>query len=136
MNRSPFARCLFGLLIFSSLVFAGDKPRTWLVGHVVSYDTKRWTSTGGSTTNGQVDDSGNYHSTTTETNWNHVTYYLILNVGEYTYFASRTLSFRFQHSPSITENADIKYVLEGSHLIVQGESGREFKMDLVKRRKN
>jgi hypothetical protein len=83
-----------------------------------------------------VDENGNIHANTTENNWKHVTYYLTLNGGEYTYFASRTLSWRFQHTPHITENENVKYVIEGDHLIVLGESGREFKMELVKRRKN
>ena len=123
-------------MIFTTAVFGAEKQRDWLVGHVISYNTQSWTSTSGASTNGHVDDNGNFSSNTTQTNWNHVTYYLTLNGGEYTYFVSRTLSFRFQHSPSITENADLKYVLEGNHVVVLGESGREFKMDLVKRRKN
>jgi hypothetical protein len=107
-----------------------------LTGHVISYNTQSWTSTGGSTTNGQIDSIGNFHSTTSETKWNHVTYYLTLDSGgEYTYFAARTLSWRFQHSPSITENADIQYCFENKRLIVVGESGREFEMQIVKRRK-
>ena len=66
----------------------------------------------------------------------HVTYYLTLDSGgEYTYFAARTLSWRFQHSPAITENADIQYCFENKRLIVVGESGREFEMQIVKRRK-
>jgi hypothetical protein len=127
---------LFALLAVTTVAFGAEKQHDWLVGHVISYNTQRWTSTSGATTSGHVDDNGNFNSDTTQTNWSHVTYYLTLNGGEYTYFASRTLSFRFQHSPSITENADVKYVLDGNHLIVLGESGREFKMELVKRRKN
>ena len=131
-------RLSVAFLVLSALASAAaeQKERQWLVGHVVSYNNERWTATSGSTTTGRVDDNGNYNSNTTQSQWSHMTYYLTLDTGEYTYFASRTLSYRFQHSPSITENADIKYVLDGKHLIVLGESGREFKMDLVKRRKN
>jgi hypothetical protein len=131
-----FTITLVSILLVVGLAEGKDKERQWLVGHVVAYDTKSWTSTTGSNTTGHIDDTGNFQAGTTEQHWNHVTYYLTLNGGEYTYFAFRTLSWRFQHSPQMTENDDIKYTIEGDHLIVLGESGREFKMYLDKRRKN
>jgi hypothetical protein len=124
------------LLLSGTLSVGAEKERQWLIGRVVSYNTENWTSTGGSNTSGQVDGNGNFNSTTTQSHWNHETFYLTLDGGEYTYFASRTLNWRFQRSPSITENAAIKYVIDGKHLIVLEESEREFKMDLVKRHKN
>ena len=127
---------LASIMLMLGVAEGKAKERQWLVGHVVAYDTKSWQSTTGSNTSGHVDESGNFYAGTTEQTWSHVTYYLTLNGGEYTYFAYRTLSWRYQHSPEMTENDDIKYVIEGDHLIVLGESGREFKMYVEKRRKN
>jgi len=94
-----FAITLASVMLMLGIAEGKAKERQWLVGHVEAYNTKSWTSTTGSNTSGHIDDSGNFQAGTTEQQWNHVTYYLTLNGGEYTYFAFRTLSWRFNIRP-------------------------------------
>ena len=82
-----------------------------------------------------MDKDGNFHANTNQTSWGHDTYYLTLDGGDYIYYTSRTLSLRWQKDPQITENADIKWRLDGNNLILMGEKGKEFKMKLEKKRK-
>ncbi len=44
--------------------------------------------------------------------------------------------FRWQHDPILTENTDVKWRLDKNNFIVLDERGKEFKMKLVKKRKD
>ena len=125
------------LLIFLLLtmpLLAADKD--WKTGHVISFNHKYWTSGSGSrSTTGHVDENGNFYGSSTGDSWNHETIYLALEDSDFIYYAERTLSFRWQHEPRITENAEIKWNLDGGHLTVLDDRGREFKMHLAKKRK-
>src|SRR6266571_4895150 len=89
------------VLLCSSFAIAGDKNKPdWKTGKLLSFNREGWTSHGGSTTTGQIDPYGNVHATTQQSSWNHDTYYVAVDDGEFTYFAERTLSFRWQHDLS------------------------------------
>lgn len=51
-----------------------------------------------------------------------------------TYFASRTINWRWQRSPRLTENSRVKFALEKDTLYLLDDDGREFKMSVGKRR--
>ncbi|MBT9330507.1 hypothetical protein [Paracidobacterium acidisoli] len=106
----------------------------WQSAKLLSFGMEHWISNGGSQTNGHVDGNGNYSSTTTESTWGHNTYHVVLDDGKMLYFAERTLSFRWQRDPHFTENAMVRFSLKKDTLTVVDDSGREFKMKLVKRR--
>lgn len=114
---------------------AKEKPREWRTGKLVSADKEHWTSHSGSTTTGHVDDNGNVQASTSESTWGHNTYTVAIDDGEYLYFCSRTLSLRWQHDPKFTENANVKWAIEKNDVYIVDDTGREFKMELVKRRK-
>lgn len=109
--------------------------RDWKTGKILSFNQEGWASHGSSTTSGTIDEGGSFNATTTQTSWHHETYYLAIEDETFIYFAERTLSFRFQHSPKITENADAKYAIEKDSIYVLDDGGREFKMSIIKRRK-
>ncbi|MFI5089684.1 MAG: hypothetical protein ACHP7P_06460 [Terriglobales bacterium] len=112
-------RWLIGLLLLTSVSgFAGHK-RDWQTGRIVSYEV------------------GSFQHLEEDGTYTHPVCSMTLNVGEYTYFASRRLSaFRWSHCPTLTENAEAKYVIDKDSLIVLDDVGKEFQMRITKRRKN
>lgn len=129
-------RHLILVLALIGAAFGKDHAREWRTGKLVQVGQESWTSQGSSYTSGTVNNAGNVNMNTNTTSWNHVTFSAAIDGGDYTYFAERTLSFRFQHSPQWTENTEVKYALEKDALYVLGENGKEFKMYVVKRRKD
>lgn len=115
--------------------FAANQPKDWNTGRVIQFDKHHWVSYEGSTTTGSVGADGNFTGNTSSSTVGHNTYYLTLDGGDQIYFASRTLSWRWQKDPLLTENADIRWRLEGNNLIILGEKDKEFKMHLDKKRK-
>jgi len=73
----------------------GRQMREWKTGKLLSADKEHWVSHSGSTTNGHVDDDGNVHATTSDDTWGHNTYTVAIDDGDYIYFCSRTLNFRW-----------------------------------------
>jgi hypothetical protein len=128
-------RLLLLLLILVCPLFAAKKEAEWRTGHLLSASREHWISTSGSSTNGNIDQAGNYHAQTTQNSWGHNTYYVALEDSQFVYYAERTLSWRWQHDPHFTENADVPWMLDKDNLTVKDDTGREFKMKLVKRRK-
>lgn len=124
----------FAVLGSPSVLYAHKSAPEWKSAKLVSFGVEHWTSESGAQTNGHWDGNGNYSSTTTETEWGHNTYHVVLDDGRMLYFAERTLSFRWQRDPDFTENAVVRFSLEGDRLSVIDDNGREFKMRLVKRR--
>jgi hypothetical protein len=132
---------LFALLSISALLcpcaFAKtDKYTGWPTAKLLSAQTKHWTSTTGQTTNGQVDDSGQIHATTTDSTWNYETYDVVLDDGKMQYFGEKTLWLRWQRDPDFIENSTVRFKLKGDNLTVIDADGHEFKMHLVKRRQD
>lgn len=62
-------------------------------------------------------------------------YELVVQQGDMLYYAERTLEVSGQRAPLFTEGADVKFKLDKNNLTVVEESGREFKMKLVKKSK-
>jgi hypothetical protein len=112
----------------------GEKTEVWQEAKLLSFGMEHWVSTGSTQTNGAVDATGNYHATTSTSQWGHNTYQIVLDDGKMQYFAERTLSFRWQHDPHFTENSMVKFTLNGDKLTVVDDTGKEFKMKLTKRR--
>ncbi len=48
-----------------------DNKRDWKIGKVLDTDGERFTTYGGTNTQGRVDDNGSFSSTTTRSSWNH-----------------------------------------------------------------
>jgi hypothetical protein len=113
----------------------GRQMREWRTAKLISADRKHWVSHDGSTTTGHVDGYGNIHATTSDDTWGHNTYNVAIDDGEYIYCCSRTLNFRWQHDPKFTENANVKWAIDKNDVFVVDDTGREFRMELMKRRK-
>jgi hypothetical protein len=69
-------------------------------------------------------------------NWGHVTYHVTIVEGRDAFNAYRTLSWRWQRSPRLTENASIKFTVDRNQLTLIDDDGREFKMEIGKKRLN
>jgi len=123
------------VVLLGVVVMAGAKQREWKTGKLVSEDQKDWVSYGGSTTTGQIAPSGQVNMKTSQSKWSHSTYTIAIDDGEYVYFCSRTLNFRWQRDPQFTENADVKFAIEKKDVYIVDDTGHEFKMELAKRRK-
>jgi len=123
------------LICLIATAAAEKRPREWRTGKLLSADKKHWFSHSGSATTGHVDENGNLNASTSDSTWGHNTYAVAIDDGEYIYFCSRTLSFRWQHDPNFTENAEVKWAIEKRDVYIVDDTGREFKMELVKRRK-
>jgi hypothetical protein len=65
-----------------------------------------------------------------------MTYYVTIVDGRDTFYAFRTLSWRWQRSPELTENTNVKFAIDGKNLILVDDRGREFKMSIGKKRQN
>ncbi len=135
MNKKALGTMIILAVLAVNLV-SKEHKRDWQTGKLLKYDAQGWTSSGGSTTTGQVDDYGNIHTTTSSSTWRHVTYYVIVDGGDFLYYAERTLSFRWQRSPALAvENAPIEWAVEKRNLFIRPPGGKEFKMSLVKMKK-
>lgn len=123
------------LLTVSPLFHAKDAKAQWNTGKLLSVDREQWTSTDRRTTSGSVDGSGNISATTRESTSEHHSFQVVVDDGQFTYFAERTLDW-WQRKPLLTENAEVKWRLDKDKFILLDERGKEFKMKLVKKRKN
>ncbi|HTC92881.1 MAG TPA: hypothetical protein VK699_05460 [Terriglobales bacterium] len=130
-------KTFLAILLMSICVVAAQKDVQWKTGKLLSIGKQHWTSYEGSTTTGRVDDNGNINASNNVEARGHNTFRAQVDDGEYTYFAERTLNWRFQHEPILTENDDVKFRIEGKDdFILQDDRGKEFKMKLIKKRKD
>ena len=138
MDRPKVSAILALIMILAAVpTVAGEaKARDWRVGRLLSLKDESWTSR--TTTLVTCNSTGGYTNCTggQGAEWAHDTYYVTIAAGSKSYFASRTLSWRFQRSPRFTENMPVRFAVEGDKLFVLDETGREFKMYLSKKRKN
>lgn len=127
-------------LAIGSVMLSAAKPRDWQTGHVVSFvravetvtrQTGSHSTTTGTVIGGNVDlqtDTSSGGSTS------HIPrYQLVLETPEYIYYTVPRVFAIYQHRPQITENSDIRYAINGSHLIVIDDVGHEVKMAIEKR---
>lgn len=136
MKRSLVVVGLLFSLTASYSFARADKYADWPTAKLLSAQARHWTSKTGQTTNGQVDDDGQIHATTTDSTWSYETYDVVLDDGKMQYFGERTLWLRWQRDPDFIENSVVRFKLQGKRLIVVDADGHEFKMQLVKRREN
>lgn len=129
----------FSLLVFviAVAVFASGGDKTWWkTGRLAKFGSDSWTSSA----NTPVTCSGTGSATTCSggntVNWNHVTYHAIVTEGKNTIYAYRTLNWRWQRSPKLTENTTVKFAIDGNRFSLVDEDGREFKMSVGKKRQN
>jgi len=125
--------CLIALMTLGA---SATKIRVWQQGRVVSFGYDEWESRNTSPVNCSTIGSVTSCTGGQTMRWNHVTYKVALHTGKQTLFAERTLSFRWQHSPKLTENSLVKFAIEKNNLYLVDESGREFHMYVGKARKN
>lgn len=131
--KSTISSAFVLMLVAIVLCDAAEKPRQWQLGILRGIGSESWTSTSTapvSCTTG-VGCSGGQTSS-----WGHETFTLQISDGEQTYVAGRTLSWRWQHDPKVTENSLMKFAVEKDQLILLGDDGREFKTHITKKRIN
>ena len=129
-------RCALALsvaLLACAAIQAAEKPRLWQLGLMREMNAESWTS---SSTAPVTCTYGSGCSGGGTSSWNHETFTLAISGGDQTYVVARTLSFRWQHDPKVTENSLMKFAVEGDHLILIGDDGREFKTHITKKRLN
>lgn len=128
-----FSRALSVVLLTFAVAQATEKPHHWHLGLLREMNAHSWTSTSTApvTCTYGVGCSGGQTSS-----WGHETFTLAISDGEQTYVVARTLSFRWQHDPKVTENSLMRFAVEGDNLILVGDDGREFKTRITKKRVN
>jgi len=123
---------LFALLFLALPCVAKD--HAWRSGRLVSFKDESWTTS--STTPVNCNAGGGYANCVggQTINFGHVTYYVDIMEGSKSYYASRTLNWRWQKSPKLTENSPVKFAIERDTLFLLDDDGREFKMFVGKKR--
>lgn len=124
---------LIALACFSVFAYADKKERDWKTGKVLDTESQRFTTYGGSTTQGQIRDDGTYSGTTTRSSWNHKRYVFAIEGDDYIYIVSHVLSFRWSKEVQVTVNGTVKYAVEKNNFYLLDENGREFKLKIDKK---
>lgn len=132
MIRKSFA-ALIALLCLSMFVYADIKDRDWKTGKVLDMESERFTTYGGSTTQGRINNDGTYSSSTSRSSWNHNKFTFAIEGDEYIYVVSHVLSWRWSKEVQLTVNGPIKYAVEKNKLYLIDENDREFKMKIEKK---
>src|SRR6266436_1042662 len=120
------------LFCLSISAFADKHERVWQTGTVLDMDSERFTTYGGTTTNGQVDSNGNINTTTTRSSWNHKRENVAIEGTEYIYVVSHVLSWRWSKEVKLVVGGTVKYAIDGDSLVLVDDKGREFKMHIEK----
>lgn len=132
MLRKAFT-LLMALMCLSVFVYADKKERDWKTGKVLDTASKDFTTDGGTTTQGQLNDDGTYKSSTSGTSWNHEKFTFAIEGDEYIYVVSHVLSFRWSKEVQLTVNGPVKYAVEKNKLYLIDENNRQFKMKIEKK---
>lgn len=101
------------LILLASLPLLAAKQREWHTGKLVSM-TQTHTDINNSTTINHVE----------------------IDAGDVTYFADQFMKFAWNHSPKLTENSEVKWAVDNNDFYLIDEAGKEFKLKLIKKRKN
>src|SRR2546421_10106228 len=120
------------LLCLTLSAFADKQKRIWQTGTVLDMESQRFTTYGGTTTQGRVDDNGNVSATTAQSTWNHKREMLAIEGNEYIYVVSHVLSWRWSKEVKLVVGGTVEYAIDGDELIVLDNKGREFKMHIDK----
>jgi hypothetical protein len=131
MKRSPLLALL--LLVCLGSAYADKKDRDWKIGKLLDTDSARFTTSGGSNTQGRINSDGTYSSSTSNATWNHKKFVFVIQGDEYTYVVSHVLSFRWSKEVHLTVNGPVKYAVEKDNFYLMDEKDREFKMKIEKK---
>ncbi len=123
---------LVALLCLSMPTFADKHKRIWQTGTVLDMGSESFTTYGGTTTQGRVDNNGNVHATTTPSTWNHERETLAIEGNEYIYVVSHVLSWRWSKEVKLVVGGTVEYAIDGGDLVLLDNKGREFKMHIDK----
>src|SRR5205085_9955073 len=107
--------------------------RAWQRGIVRDTEKEEFTTYGGTTTHGHVDDHGNITATTTRSSWDHERYTFAIEGDEYIYIIDHVLSWRWSKEAKVTVNGPTFYAIEGDKFYLLDEKGREFKLKIEKK---
>ena len=120
-------------LICTGVVALADKQeRVWQTGTVLDMESESFTTYGGTTTHGRIDDYGNVSATSTRSSWDHKRETVAIEGNEYIYVVSHVLSWRWSKEIKLVVGAPIEYAVDGDKLILRDSKGREFKMHIDK----
>jgi hypothetical protein len=112
-------KTIIALLLLSLPVYAADKQ--WSTGTLLSYDQQTFTT--------HAETKGTGHDTP------HTTYSVQIDAGDRIYFAERTLNWRWQSFPKVTENGPILWTLKGKdEMVLKDDKGKEFTLTVTKSR--
>jgi hypothetical protein len=123
---------LIALLFLSVPAFADKHERFWQTGTILDMESERFTTYGGTTTQGRVDDNGNINATSTRSSWNHKRETLAIEGKEYIYVVSHVLSWRWSKEVKLVVGGTVEYAIDGDNLIILDDKTREFKMHIDK----
>jgi hypothetical protein len=106
--KSTISSAVVLMLVATVLSDAAEKPRQWQLGLLRGMGSESWTSTSTApvTCTTGVGCSGGQTSS-----WGHETFTIQISDGEQTYVTGRTLSWRWQHDPKVTENSLMKFAV-------------------------
>ena len=114
-------KLLIVVLLCCSSVCYGAKDKTWSNGKLLSYDQQTFTT------------YSQNHGTGRDTP--HTTYTIEIDAGDRIYFAERTLNWRWQKFPHVTENGPVSWAMKGnSEMVIRDDRGKEFTLTIVKTR--
>ncbi len=123
---------LAALLCLTMSALADKHERVWQTGTVLDMESVRFTTYGGTTTQGHVDNNGNVYGTTTPSTWNHKRETVAIEGDQYIYVVSHVLSWRWSKEVKVVVGGTIEYAVDGDNLIVRDVKGKEFKMHIDK----
>jgi hypothetical protein len=107
------------VLLLCLPMYAADK--NWNAGTMLSYDQQTFST--------YAQTNGTGHETP------HTTYRVQIDGGDRIYFAERTLNWRWQSFPKVTENGPISWVFKGNdEMILKDDKGKEFTLTVTKTR--
>jgi len=123
---------LLTLVCLSVSTHADKAARIWQTGTVLDMESESFTTYGGTTTNGRVDDHGNVSATTTRSSWNHERETVAIEGTEFIYVVSHVLSWLWSKEVKLVVGGTVEYAIDGDKLILLDNKGREFKMRIDK----
>lgn len=121
------------LMAVSLSAFSDKKARDWKTGKLMDTDSVRYTTSSGSSTQGQINPDGTYKSTTSNTTWSHKKFVFVIQGDDLTYIVSHVLSWRWSKEIQLTINGPVKYAVEKNDFYLLDEKDREFKMKIEKK---
>ncbi len=114
-------RFLLLFLMFMVSQAASASDREWKQGKLLSYDQHTFT------TYSQQNGTGRDYA--------HTTYSVQIDTDERVYFVERTLNWRWQKFPKVTENGPISWALKGKNeMVLRDDEGKEFTVTVSKTR--